>query len=223
MDCLQTKHRIILLLWSLSFAALDSSAQTFIGSVFNQNGTQRDYYIQQIAALTVYAKDLKSGYKTVSNGLNTIRDAKNGEFKLHQDYFNSLSTVNPSIKKEQHVNDILQMQTDISATFSKMLAATGQNPYITADEKKYLNTVHSNVQKDCLTDVNELEMVITDGKVQMKDDERMKRIDNIYLRMKDRYEFSRTFCNQALALCVQKAHHNNDIKTLQQLYNTNKS
>ncbi len=192
--------------------------QSLVGTVFNQGGTKMDYYLQQIAALGVYTKDLKSGYKTVSNGLNTIHDAKNGEFNLHQAYFNSLSNVNPAIKNDPKVNGILTYQTEITTCFNNMFTAVNGSKQLTADEVEYLKTVYNNLLTGCNNDLDELSMVITSGKVQMTDDERIKRIDKLYTDMQDKYQFSRSFTNQAITLTVQRAHRQNYIQTLQQLY-----
>ena len=209
--------RCIALLMAL-LAAHICKGQSLMGTVFNQGGTQMDYYLQQIAALGVYTKDLKSGYKTVSNGLNTIHDAKNGEFNLHQAYFNSLSNVNPAIKSDPKVSGILTYQTEITTCFNNMFTAVNGSKQLTADEVNYLKTVYNNLLTRCNNDLDELSIVITNGKVQMKDDERIKRIDKLYTDMQDKYQFARNFSNQAIVLTVQRAHQQNDMQTLQQLY-----
>ena len=209
--------RCIALLMAL-LATHICKGQSLMGTVFNQGGTQMDYYLQQIAALGVYTKDLKSGYKTVSNGLNTIHDAKNGEFNLHQAYFNSLSNVNPAIKSDPKVSGILTYQTEITTCFNNMFTAVNGSKQLTADEVNYLKTVYNNLLTRCNNDLDELSIVITNGKVQMKDDERIKRIDKLYTDMQDKYQFARNFSNQAIVLTVQRAHQQNDMQTLQQLY-----
>ncbi len=194
------------------------SGQSLVGTVFNQGGTQMDYYLQQIAALGVYTKDLKSGYKTVSNGLNTIHDAKNGEFNLHQAYFNSLSNVNPAIKNDPKVNRILTYQTEITTCFNNMFTRVNGSKELTADESNYLKIVYNNLLGECNKDLDELSLVITNGKVKMTDDERIKRIDKLHTDMQDKYQFAQSFTNQAIILTVQRKHQQNDVQTLQQLY-----
>ena len=212
-----TISKCVLLLISLLITHV-CSGQSLVGTVFNQGGTKMDYYLQQIAALGVYTKDLKSGYKTVSNGLNTIHDAKNGEFNLHQAYFNSLSNVNPAIKNDPKVNGILTYQTEITTCFNNMFTKVNGSKQITADESNYLKTVYNNLLGECNKDLDELSLVITNGKVKMTDDERIKRIDKLHTDMQDKYQFAQSFTNQAIVLIVQRTHQQNDMQTLQQLY-----
>jgi hypothetical protein len=220
MDFLRTKMmatKYIALLMSI-FIVNVCTGQSLLGTVFYQGGTQMDYYLQQIAALGVYTKDLKSGYKTVSNGLNTIHEAKNGEFSLHQAYFNSLSNVNPAIKRDPKVNGILTYQTEITTCFNNMFTSVSGSKQLTASEISYLKTVCNNLLTGCNNDLDELSLVITSGKVQMKDDERIKRIDKLYADMQDKYNFAQNFTAQAIVLTIQRAHQQNDVQTLQQLY-----
>jgi hypothetical protein len=64
-------------------------------------------------------------------------------------------------------------------------------------------------------------MVISVGKAQMTDDERIKRLDGIYSRMKDKYAFTLYFCSQVRLLLLQRDQELKDINTLKQQYGIN--
>lgn len=212
-------QKTVLLLVCFGLFSLQLTAQTLLGSVFNQKGTQRQYYLQQIAALMVYAKDLKSGYKIVSGGLNTIHDAKDGEFSLHRQYFNSLSTVNTKIKHSSKVQAIAALQQDIERALDHMLSVSRHSSLLSGGDKAYLQSVADHMRSSYLADLDDLAMVVTDGRVQMTDDERIRRIDRIYSDMQDKDMFSRRFSGQVIRLCNRKAADQNDLGTLRQLYN----
>lgn len=221
MACLKINRmtgKIMTMVWLLSLSVCTCNAQTVAGSIFNQSGTQMDYYLQQIAALGVYSKDLTSGYKTVKNGLGNIHDAKNGEFNLHQAYFNSLSSVNPAIRNDPKVNGILNYQNDIDKEFNNVFRQLAGSKQVTADESTYIKSVYNNLLAGCNKDLDELSLVITNGKVQMTDDERIKRIDKLYADMQDKSRFAQSFTNKAIVLTIQKAHEQNNAQVLQQLY-----
>src|SRR5438270_175824 len=88
-------------------------AQTF-DEWFNQKETQKKYLLAQIAALHTYIDYAQKGFSIVNNGLNTIRDIKKGDFNLHNNFLNSLSTVNPTVKKYAKVASIIAMQISIA-------------------------------------------------------------------------------------------------------------
>ena len=59
---------------------------------FRQKETQKKYLLEQIAALNVYLGYVKEGYSIARDGLRIINDIKQGDFKLHDDKFQSLQT-----------------------------------------------------------------------------------------------------------------------------------
>ena len=45
----------------------------------------------------------------------------------------------------------------------------------------------------------------------MKDDERIKAIDKLYIDMQDKQQFARAFTNNAAGLSIQRSNEQNDI------------
>ena len=52
----------------------------------------------------------------------------------------------------------------------------------------------------------------------VKDDERLQRIDSIYLEMQDRYQFSRYFISQIKLLVISRLKEKNEVNKLSSLY-----
>jgi hypothetical protein len=66
---------------------------------------------------------------------------------------------------------------------------------------------------DC-SDINsDLTIVITSGKLEMKDDERLKRIDYLYSNMQDAYTFAQGLGTETKLLSLQRMKEENDIHT----------
>ena len=166
---------------------------------------QQRMLLEQIAALQVYIGYAQKGYSAVKKGLNTIGDFKRGEFNLHTDYLNSLKTVNPKIKKYARVTDIIGLQTKIMKSYKILYQQIRQDDLFHGDEVDYIRRVFERLIKNCDTNLDELLTIVTDGKLEMKDDERMKRIDMIYQNMLDNYAFSESFSNETKILAVSKA------------------
>lgn len=197
------------------FATLSTGtkAQTF-AEWFRQSATQKKYLLQQIAALQVYIGYVQKGYSIAKQGLNTISDIKNGEFNLHKDYFNSLKTVNPKIKNYSKVADIIALQVNIIKVYKEAAKQVKQSGSFNAGEISYINGVFERLLDDCTKTIDALITVTTSGELEMKDDERLKRIDALYTDMQDKYTFVQGFSNEAKLLATSRIREQNDIQTI---------
>lgn len=186
------------------------SAQTW-GEWFSQNSTQRKYLLQQIAAFKVYTGYLSKGYSIAKNGLNTIKGFKNGDLTQHTNYFNSLVTVNPKVKRYTRVAEIITLQISIAKQSVTAIKNFKRNRHFTQAEISYLQNVLNAVLTDCAKNLDELFILITNGNLQMKDDERIRGIDKLCADMQDKQQFIRSFCNSATGLSIQRSNEANDI------------
>lgn len=176
-----------------------------------QKATQKKYLLQQIAALRVYSGYLYKGYSVAKNGLNTIQSIKNGDLLQHTNYFASLVTANPQIKRYKRVADIIAMQISIAKQSANTIKSLRNNHYFTSKEINYLRGVFNKLLYACANNLDKLLTLITNGNLQMKDDERIKAIDKIYLDMEDKQQFVRAFSNNAAGLSIQRSNEANDI------------
>ena len=210
-----TKFKIYLVCL-LCITGISAHAQTF-AEWFSQKKTQIKYLTQQIAALAQYSAYIRQGYAISQNGLGNIGGYIKGEYDLHNSYYNSLKTVNPEIKGNAKADSILSYAGQIPPRFDHLNGLAT----LDTDTRTYVALVKSTVLDDCNKDLSELQMVISSGQAQMTDDERLKRLDNIYMRMKDKYAFTLSFCSQVRTLLLQRQQELNDINTLKQQYGIN--
>lgn len=178
-----------------------------------QGAKQRKYLLQQIAALQVYIGYVQKGYFIAKQGLNTISDIKHGEFNLHKDYFNSLKTVNPKIKSYSKVADIIALQVNIIRVYKEAAKQVKQSGSFAVSEISYINGVFERLLDDCTKTIDALITVTTSGELEMKDDERLKRIDALYNDMQDKYTFVQSFSNEAKLLATSRISEQNNIQT----------
>lgn len=186
-----------------------SCAQTF-AEWFSQKKTQIKYLTQQIAALEQYENYIKQGYSISKYGLGNIGSNLKGEFGTHSAYYNSLSAVNPSVKGGAKADSMLSYAKQIPVLFDRVSALDD----LDAGSRDYIGKVETKVLSECAKDLAEMQVVLTDGKVQLTDDERIKRLDAIYGRMKDKYVFTRSFCNDVRMLLLQRDRELQDIQTV---------
>jgi len=207
----------LLILFLLGMFATTTQAQTF-AEWFQQKKTQKQYLIQQIAALRMYIGYAQKGYSIAKEGLNTIGELKRGEFNLHTGYFNSLKSVNPKIKQYAKVADIIAMQVAIIKGYSKTRRQMHESGAFNGKELDYILRVLGRLLNDCENTIDQLIIVTTDGNLEMKDDERLNRIDILHKEMTDKYTFSLSFSNETILLATSRIKENNDVQTNRALY-----
>ena len=169
-----------LLIVLLCAGTLSADAQTW-NEWFHQNKTQKKYLLAQIAALEIYVGQLKKGFTICQQGLQFIHEVKNGEFTLHSLFFSSLKKVNPQVIRYAHVAEIIANQAYILANYKKVISAASACGQFNADELQLISECFANLIGDVSQTLDDLLAVTTDGKIEMTDDERLKRIEAIYL------------------------------------------
>lgn len=199
-----------------AFSFQPANAQT-LAEFFSQKKKQKEYLLKQIAGLQVYIGYAKKGYDIATSCIHTVRDIKNGEFGLHSAFFGSLKAVSPFIRNNSKVAEIVGMQLAISKSFNSIKS----NDLLSDGDRDYIGSVREKVLDECLTDLEELLLVITSGKVEMTDDERIKRLDQIYAGMKDKSAFTQSFTGEVSLFIGQKESEQRSINQNRRLYEIN--
>jgi hypothetical protein len=171
---------------------------------FNQKKTQKKYLIKQIAALKVYLKYVKKGYDIAQKGLTMIGDIKDGNLKMDRAYFGSLKAVNPAIRSSVEVKQILGYQEKIIDALEDLNDWCAKEGTFTQRELAYIARVQNNLLRLSNESLDELTLVITPNIAEMKDDERMQRIDKVHAEMQERYTFVQSFNNCARTLSLER-------------------
>ncbi|RNL55578.1 hypothetical protein [Pedobacter jejuensis] len=211
-----TPFRGLAILMFLLCSSVAGKAQTF-AEWWSQKSTQIKYLEQQIVAAQVYYGYLKQGYNISQKGLGVIGDWKNGELTLHKDHYDALKTVNPVIRDSPKFKVIPQYADAIPGQFDHLQNLAG----LTADNRFYIDAVRRKVLAECNRDLQELELIAVNGKAEMTDDERIKRLDQLYDSMKDKFAFTLSYCNQVKTLLVQKQQQLQQLQTERGFYEIN--
>lgn len=185
---------------------------------WQQKKTQIKYLGQQIAALQVYAGYLEKGYHIAQQGLTAVNSIKHGDFSLHQAFFSSLKKVNTSVTKYAKVAEIIALQIGIVKKYKNCYNQARQSGLFNSNEVSYIYNVFGSLLDDCTNDISELITLTTDGQLQLKDDERLKRIDGLYSDMLDKYRFAQSFTNETSLLAVSRQKEQNSATMVGILY-----
>lgn len=190
--------------------------------VFNQGmsgqAKQRKELLLQIAALQVYIDYAKKGYSAVSKGLNFIGDARKGELNLHGDYFTSLLKINPKVRNYYKTVEIISMQFKIMKLCRKTLADLKTADLFHGNELDYIERSFEKLLWSCNQTLDQLLVITTDAELELKDDQRLERIDLLHKTMLEDYNFCLSFCSEARLLSVSKTADKEDSKGLSELY-----
>jgi len=184
---------------------------------FQQQKTQIEYLLTQIAGLQTYIGYAKKGYKIVDEGLATIGNLKNGDFQLHKDFLDALKNVNPKIRHSAQVAEMISLQVSVVRSQKLALQKAHNSDELTPTEKEYIGKVYARLLEQAAESVEALTTLITSGNLALSDDERLQRIDMLHTDMQDKYRFVRWFAGQTEMLTGNRKKETGDSKISQSL------
>jgi hypothetical protein len=188
------------------------------GSIFSQGSSKIKLMLAQIAGYQTYLHEIKTGYNIADKGLNTLHDLKGGTLDLHAAYFSSLQQVSPVIKNNSKAKACADLQQQIISLFSIELSWQQKQQILSAKEIAYIKAVQQNLLAKCKTDIEELTEVLTPGKLQMTDHERIDRIDHVYAAMQDKHAFADSFTSHCRQMATDRKKAKLDNDQLKKLY-----
>ena len=175
--------------------------------------------VRQILLLQTYIKYLEKGYDIAKKGLTLIGDIKNGDLHLHLDNFNARKAINPAIKKYAAIIDIVSLQFQVISVYKQTSAKINSGLLFNPAEVAYVAEVFAKLLEQCATDINELIALTSAGHYEMKDDERLERIDALHAAMQDKYAFAVNFGQGVQVMSLQKNKIQHEVLTSRLLLN----
>jgi len=92
------------------------------------------------------------------------------------------------------------------------------NDLFYGDELDYIQRSFERLLENCNATLNELLQITTDASLEMKDDQRIARIDGLYSIMLDDFTFCQSFCDDARKRAMSRAKESNDVQSGRVLY-----
>jgi hypothetical protein len=202
-----------LLTLMLLILVIKSASGQNLNEWLRQKRTQKKYLQTQIAELKVYLELTKKGYQIAKEGLATIHSIKNGEFKLHKNFFDTLLIVNPVVAGSPRLKDITNLHGQINEICNKGPTLLTNNGQLTTQELSYISKVYGKVYDDCQGILTALLTLIRDGNLKMNDAQRLERLEVLYGQMLSNYRFASSFQTQSAMLINQRASETDQIQT----------
>jgi len=197
--------------------AIPGRAQTS-AEWFDQNATRKQYDQQQIAALGTFITVAEKGYSIVESGLNTIKGIKAGEFNLHSNFYASLASINPAIGNMGEIAEIATLQLATAERVNAALARYRHTASLGTAEATAVARVLQAVVNAGNSDLNTLVQILTPGRLQMTDDQRMGYIRDLDTSARTRYALAAGVTDQADVLSLQRQAEMAQVTTIMELY-----
>ena len=188
-----------------------SFAQT-AEEIFAQKKTRIKYLLQQVAALEVYIGYARKGYAVAKDGLDLIGDIKKGDLNLHSIYFNSLKKINPRVAQYAKVADIISCEVTMVKSYKSAFNRMKQSGQFTEKEIRYIYSVFTKMLGDAADITVQLVALITPGEYEMKDNERLQRIEALYTDMLDKLRDVQHFSNENYVLSVLRKKEQQEVE-----------
>jgi len=216
-DLLHFYMKTVILLISLSLITSQACFSQTFDEWFKQQKTQKKYLLLQIARLQAFLGYIKQGYEIVGGGLRLVGDIKQGDFNLHNDYFDHLKTVSPNIRKYSKVAAIITIQVRMLQTYQSTLSQLRRETILTNNNVDECQQIMRASLDDALLDIVALQTILTDGSFSMTDDERVEQVNQIYLSISHKKDVLNSFILTVNGTIRQRTQSSRDMDAILQL------
>lgn len=208
--CQGVKEKILVGMFGLLFV-VNSHSQT-------QALKQLELDIEKLAQLKSMLNNMYSGYTILSNGYDNIKNQSLASFTLHKNFIDALSQVSPSVKNAPAISAIVSIQAQIVSEYKTTYNTFKSSSGFTAKELDELTNVYSRILSQSSQNLAALQEVITAGKLQMTEADRLLIIESLRTDMEKQLATLRTFTGQANQMRLLRARLKKDNNSLRNSY-----
>lgn len=174
--------------------------------------------VEKLAQLKKILQQLYDGYNILEHGYNAVKDISKGSFDLHKAFLDALQEVSPAVRKYQRVVDIINLQLHLVQEYKAAFRQFVGSGQFSAGELDYLSKTYARLFATSLQSIEGLALILTDGALRMRYDERLQQIDRIYTDVLDQYSFLQSFNNETAVLSVQREHAQQEIDFMRRMH-----
>jgi len=179
----------------LCFAGLVTYGQTF-SEWWQQKKTRIKYLRQQAAILEILKETIEKGYEGAEEGVDSVGAMAEVELAQHERFLKSLPFVKPALKNSP---EFLSSHALAQALINQVLRTMknyGKDPEFTEEDIRWLSAYMTGILKDLRYELEELDLLASDGVLRMKDSERYEKIRAAALNIRITYEAGMAFLLQ---------------------------
>jgi len=211
---------IILLLFSTNSLYAQTGILEIINAGIKKVIVAVDLKIQRIQNKTIW---LQNAQKVLENKMTELKlgeigDRVEKQRKLYADYFDELWKVKNAIATYQRVRDIIKRQLQMVKEYEKAYALSRQDKNFTQKEINYMYQVYSGILNESVTNLEQVQLVISAFVTQMSDAKRMEIINTASDNIEQNISDLRQFNQENIRTSLQRAKERNDIDVVKKLY-----
>jgi hypothetical protein len=174
--------------------------------------------IEKLAQFKQILSDLKKAYDVLYKGYTTIKNIAQGNFNLHETFLDGLLEPSPAVQRYKKIAEIVSLQLALVKEYKTAYRNFKSSGHFTIEEIEYIRKVYGRLFDGSLKHLDDLFNVLSSGKMRMSDADRLAVIDNIYSGMSEKVSFLRHFNTSTSLLGMQRAHEQQDVDVMRQLY-----
>jgi hypothetical protein len=174
--------------------------------------------IEKLAQLKSMLSQMYQGYTILDKGYNNIKDLSEGNFSLHKNFLDGLLTVSPAVRNSKKIVDIITAQASLVKEYKASFSHFKSLNIFQPAELDYLSSVYTNLFNRSVAHLEELALIINEGRLRMNDAERLDAIDRIAASMNEKVTALRQFNKHNESLSQQRVQQKLDTRKLKSLY-----
>lgn len=179
-----------------------------------------DLKVQRLQNKTIW---LQNAQKVIENELSKfklgeISDWTEKQRKLYSGYYEELHKVKSVITTYQRIGELARVQGNIVSEYKWAIGKFRRDSHFNADELGHIEEVYGGMLEQSLKNLDQIFMVVNSFKTQMSDAARLELIDAAAEKMEGNYNDLRQFGQQHIALSIQRAKSELEVKTLKLVY-----
>lgn len=174
--------------------------------------------LEKLAQFKLMLSEMKSGYQTLFNGYNQVRDIGKSNFNLHQNYLNGLLMVNPTLKINPAIKRIFTTQKQVISASKTLLLDVQKSKLFTAVEIGQLVETCNGLVNTVAIDTELLLSVLTPGKFRMSDGERTEITHTIERSVQQQETKLKSLRDEYIKLIALRGQNRRDMESLKRLY-----
>ena len=174
--------------------------------------------VEKLQDMKSILKDMVKGYEILDKSYTKIRNVAQGRYNLHKLFLDGLLAVSPAVKDYHRVATILDNAYQLVKTSKAAAGRAHSSGLFSGSELDYLDGMFSMLFNRSLQSIEELTMVLTEGRLRMDDAQRLRTIDRVYREVEGELGAVRQLNGETAVQMMQRQKEKNELKILKRLY-----
>ncbi|MGN6396688.1 MAG: conjugal transfer protein TraI [Mucilaginibacter sp.] len=215
---------IAILMLLIAIQTKRANAQFVIGDIIKLTVTKVikaiDLKVQRMQNQTIW---LQNAQKALENELSQFRLTEISNWSANQKqlfstYYDELWKIKSTIAYYQRIKNVAVQQVALVNDYKRAWALLQQDKHFSAAELQQMTAVYSGILSASERNLDDVMTVLSSGKTQMSDEQRLELINRAADRLDENYSDLRRFNTENQMLSLQRSRDLSDTKTTKLIY-----